>query len=229
MLKFLKRETMKKTLLFAFLLLFFCASSEAANWIYLKNGFIIKNVGYYEKTNGEIRFHYGDGIVGIPEEDVLRIESVEEPVVEVEEEIEIEERPVPRPEPQEPEPDVAVEAKKMLLEKLSKIQERLKEIETKEDRAKELDKEYNDVRLRIEVLFQKGRKQALAAGRGVAEWFLFLNPQERQWAKLNLLKKRKIRKEREELEEELTYLRKEKKRLLKDKRELEEELRKIKQ
>jgi hypothetical protein len=54
-------------------------SSEAAYTIYLKNGSEISGVNSYEKKSGEVIIHFGGGSIGIPEKDILKIESIEAP------------------------------------------------------------------------------------------------------------------------------------------------------
>ncbi len=64
-------------LLILFLLL--PVSSEAAYTIYLKNGSEISGVYSYEKKGGEVIIYFGGGSMGIPEKDIVKIESTEAP------------------------------------------------------------------------------------------------------------------------------------------------------
>jgi len=64
-------------LLILFLLL--PVSSEAAYTIYLKNGSEISGVYSYEKKGGEVIIYFGGGSIGIPEKDIVKIESTEAP------------------------------------------------------------------------------------------------------------------------------------------------------
>jgi hypothetical protein len=61
------------------LILLLPVSSEAAYTIYLKNGSEINGVNSYEKKGGEVIIHFGGGSMGIPEGDILKIESTEAP------------------------------------------------------------------------------------------------------------------------------------------------------
>lgn len=54
-------------------------SSDAAYTIYLKNGSEISGVNSYEKRSGEVVIYFGGGSMGIPEKDILKIESTEAP------------------------------------------------------------------------------------------------------------------------------------------------------
>jgi hypothetical protein len=54
------------------------SNADAAYKIYLKNGSVIKGVSYYEKSGGEIKFYFEGGAVGIPETDILKIETSKE-------------------------------------------------------------------------------------------------------------------------------------------------------
>jgi hypothetical protein len=61
------------------LILLLPVSSEAAYTIYLKNGSEITGVYSYEKKGGEVIIYFGGGNVGIPEKDIVKIESTEAP------------------------------------------------------------------------------------------------------------------------------------------------------
>jgi len=61
------------------LILFLPASSQAAYTVYLKNGSEISGVSSYDKRGGEVIIYFGGGSMGIPEKDILKIESSEAP------------------------------------------------------------------------------------------------------------------------------------------------------
>jgi hypothetical protein len=61
------------------LMLFLPVTSEAAYTIYLKNGSEISGINSYEKKGGEVIIYFGGGSIGIPEKDILKIESTEAP------------------------------------------------------------------------------------------------------------------------------------------------------
>jgi len=61
------------------LILLLPVSSEAAYTIYLKNGSEISGVYSYEKKGGEVIIYFGGGSIGIPEKDIVKIESTEAP------------------------------------------------------------------------------------------------------------------------------------------------------
>jgi len=56
------------------------SNADAAYKIYLKNGSVIKGVSHYEKSGGEIKFYFEGGAAGIPETDILKIETSKEPL-----------------------------------------------------------------------------------------------------------------------------------------------------
>lgn len=61
------------------LLLLMPVYSEAAYTIYLKNGSEISGVNSYEKKGGEVIIYFGGGSIGVPEKDIVKIESTEGP------------------------------------------------------------------------------------------------------------------------------------------------------
>lgn len=221
---------MKRTVLCIMFLLIFYLPSEAAYKIYLKNGSVIKGISAYTEEGGMIRFHYGGGVVSLPVGDVLKIEETKAPLPPAEEPVmavpEAPEPSAPAPEtPQAPARDAAREA--ALKENLARIEDRLREIEEKEAEAQRVEAEYDRVRLRIELLFQQGRRAAAEAGRSQAEWFQFLPVKERQWAQMNSIKKNQLESQLEALKQELEPLREEKERLEEEKSEVQDELRSI--
>jgi hypothetical protein len=217
---------MKKTLMLLSVLAVFIAltSAEAAYRVYLKNGFTISGVEAYVKSGGEIRFHYGGGVVAVPENEVLRIEEyralprVTTPEAEEAPPPEASEAPAPET-PQGLRDEVQAERLKSQLER---VEGRLGEIREKEEELASTEQEYDRIRLRIELLFQQGRKAALAAGQTQAQWHQFLPERERQWAQMNSIKKNELEARLEELRAELEPLQGEKESLLEQKRELEE-------
>jgi hypothetical protein len=202
-------------------------AADAAYRVYLKNGWVISGVASYVKSNGEMKLSYGGGVVSVPRKDVLRIEkyggteALPPPA-----EALPEGAPGEAVSPSAPtEPGPANEARRTELKKeLDRIEGRLGEIKKKEDELAEVRKEYDTVRLRIEVLFQQGRKAALQAGKSEAQWFQFLPTKERQWAQMNSIKKNELEAKLESLEKEMEPLRTEKESLLQDKERLQKDL-----
>lgn len=87
-----------------FLLIFILllpVSSEAAYTIYLKNGSEISGVYSYEKKGGEVIIYFGGGSIGIPEKDIVKIESTEAPEKDFSKE-ELTEREADKSAPSEP-------------------------------------------------------------------------------------------------------------------------------
>jgi hypothetical protein len=209
--------------LFLALLFFVFASPLEAYTVYLKNGSAIRSVATYEKVDGTLMLHISGGKVGVPVEDVQRIEGEggAPPLPDLGGVAPSAPPPPQVPARREEQEDAG---KRALRQRLSEIDKRLSEIRKREDAEAEIKEEHRKARLRIEVLWQKGRKAALDAGKTEAEWFLHLNEQERQWAQLNLLKKRKLDGELEALGREMETLRSEKEGLLKEKQSIEERL-----
>lgn len=54
-------------------------TSEATYKVLLKNGSVISGVSSYEKKNGDVNVFFGGGSIGIPENEILRIEETEAP------------------------------------------------------------------------------------------------------------------------------------------------------
>ena len=73
------------------------SNADAAYKIYLKNGSVIKGVSHYEKTGGEIKFYFEGGAVGIPETDILKIETGKEPLDEEKAKLSVTEKSVEPP------------------------------------------------------------------------------------------------------------------------------------
>ncbi|MBI4824744.1 MAG: hypothetical protein HY805_11050 [Nitrospirae bacterium] len=214
---------MKKVLfLVVILIMSFSGVSESTD-VYLKNGSIIKNVTAYEKVDGKVRLSISGGIVEISEEDVL---GIEEKALEPPREDKIFIKPAPEITPTVKE-DNTEEKRQALKDKLTAIEERLNEIKNKETEYEKLLKEYDSVRLRIEVLFQSGLKRAIADGKDASKWLNYLIPQERQWVQLNTLKKDKLEKDMMNSKREVDYLFEEKKTLLDEKKVIEDKLKEL--
>lgn len=211
----------KKYIPFIFMAVFFFAADFIfAADVYLKNGSVIKGVHSYRKVDGKVLLEVYGGMMEISEKDVLKILESSEPYIERETKSPPPQPPtkvLPPPKPKE-ETFEEREAKKRLRE----INQTLKEIKEVEDNSEKLEKEYDEVRLRIEVLFQKGFQAAQAAGKDMSQWQTFLNPQEREWVQINFLRKEQLEKEREEMKKELDPLLEEKKSIIREKKFLEE-------
>ncbi len=61
------------------LILLVPVSSEATYRVYLKNGSTISGVSSYEKKDGQIDIFFGGGSMGIPENEIIKIEETETP------------------------------------------------------------------------------------------------------------------------------------------------------
>jgi hypothetical protein len=195
-----------------FLLTVLPAAVNAAYRIVLKNGSEIV-VETYAKENGEVRFYYRGGIVGIKEKDVEKILQVEDEALPKTDNAE-------RDSMKAEAKDSAAEQEKTMVpyidpaekEKYQKeLQERLKEVEAKiaekEALLKKTEEEYRSVKHRLESLFQQGTARAAAKGQGAAQWLNFLTGSEREWAQQNTIKKRKLEEDKKILEEALVPLR----------------------
>ncbi len=66
-------------ILLSILLLLLPAYAGAAYKVFLKNGSVITGVGSYEKRDGEVTVYFGGGSIGLPENDILKIEESEAP------------------------------------------------------------------------------------------------------------------------------------------------------
>lgn len=218
---------MRRVICMAIVFSVYAFPAEAAYRVYLKNGAVIKGIGYYEKANGQIRLYYGGGMVGIPEADVKVIQEAGKPAPSIEAPGAAQPEPSGEtPEGAEPERGrLTPEGEALVKGKMAEIDARLKEIKTLEDRLGKLRAELNEVSLRVEQLFQKGRSSALARGRPESEWFMFLTPQESQWSQFNTIRKKELQDEIKSVEETLQPLLKEKEEILRYRSELEGELR----
>jgi hypothetical protein len=222
---------LRKAILIMAVLLLVVVPAYAQYNIHLKNGSVIRGVASYEEIDGELRFAYLGGTLGIPLDDVLKVERAKtgdvmiapEPGVPT-----IREAPRPVVPPTQVAPPVQPENETVpIKQRLSVIDGRLAQIEAKESEYNGVKKEYDHVRLRIEVLFQQGIAEAKRKGGDPAKWFQFLPAQERKWVQLNTLKKNKLKKDLSRLDMALAPLLEEKEALLEEKQQLEEELREI--
>lgn len=217
---------MKKAAFVIISILLLAAPALAQYDIHLKNGSVIKDVGSYEEVDGRIVFRYAGGMVAIPTGEVEEIvesrkggrvfapgEAGPPPA----------ERPREAPKPPQMPPDTT-EAQREIQNRIAEIDRRLREIALEEEEYQDMEEELYRVRLRIEVLFQKGIAEARNQGGDPAKWFEFLPPQERKWAQLNTMKKTKLEKDLKEKRAELAPLLEEKRKLQEEKQSLQEEL-----
>ncbi len=200
-------------------LLFSSSAIEAAT-VYLKNGSVIRDVTEYEKVDGKVRMKVYGGILELPQEDVEKVEEGETlPSERLEPGRRDGEKVAPKPytpvetylPPEEPKPDP----------RLLDIETRLKQIGKETEELAKLKKDYDQIRLRIEVLFEKGIKRARAAGKNDFQWLNFLDSTERFWVQTNTMKKKEMEKEVEAADARLGELMREKEALLKEKAEIE--------
>jgi hypothetical protein len=221
---------LKKAAFLIFIIMLLAAPALAQYDIHLKNGSVIKGVGSYQEVDGQIFFRYAGGMVAIPAGEVKSIEESREggrvlvpgeagPSPEAQ-------RPREAPKPPQMPPDTTG-AQREIENRIAEIDRRLQEIAKEEKGYRDMEDEYNSVRLRIEVLFQKGIAEARKEGGDPAKWFEFLPPQERKWAQLNTLKKNKLGKELPEKRQEIEPLLGEKRVLLEEKQRLQEELNRL--
>jgi len=172
-------------------------NADAAYRIYLKNGSVIKGVGHYEKSEGEIRFYFGGDMIGIPEEDILKIEESDEPVKEMKapEEsseaarpVELEREATPVKKPGQPQPS-----------ELDKINEKISQ---KEEELRQVEEDLQRTMIRIQALYGKSGKGTISSD-------------ERSMLQQNMVKKKKLEDDKKRLENELKALREEKENLAK--------------
>ncbi|MBI4691665.1 MAG: hypothetical protein HY754_15590 [Nitrospirae bacterium] len=167
--------------------------ADASYTIYLKNGSVIKGIGHYEKAEGEIRVYFGNGMVGIPEKNILKIESSEGPVRELKTNREMEVT-----KPAEPE---RVERLKPEVEERPVIRNMPddidKKISEKEAELKAIEGDLLRTKVRIQALYSKSLGDALSSG-------------ENMMLQQNMAKKRKLEDDKKRIEDELVALRKQK-------------------
>jgi len=238
----------KFLVLASLILLALYSVSEAAYRLHLRNGSVIEGISSYEREKGEIRFKLGAGEIGVPENDVIRIEEYKPEKGEVlKEEIPTkpeEKTPPPSPQMKEAPKEPSAGRVVTLQNRLNRVNREIEEIEGKEKELGDLNDELNRVRLRIENLYKKGREncarkeanppnepvdpaqRALTNIRCQQQYLQYLTPEERQTVQMNFMKKRKLEAETKEKEEdpEFEAALTEKRRLLEEKRALEDEL-----
>lgn len=213
---------MRKAILCIFLLLVPASPVLAQYDIHLKNGAIIKGIVSYKEVNGQLKFGYAGGTVGMPMELVEKIEEARRYGM-------VSRRAAPPPPaapmvapPMAEKPDTGP-----IRQDIAEVDRKLAEIGRTEAEYEELKEEYDRIRLRIEVLFQKGIAAARRSGGDPAKWFQFLQGEDRQWAQLNTLRKNTLKKQLEELDEKMKPILEKKEELLEEKQRLEDELRQM--
>lgn len=213
------------------LLVFFISDAQAAYKLYLKNGKTIQGISSYEKAEGEIRFSLGAGTIGIPEKDVLRIEEYEPEKDEIlKEQVPTQKAPSQTPARERGAVTPGGQRGVNLKNKLSDIDKRLEEISIGEKAYQDLKDQLNQVNLRIENLYKKGREAAMARGKSPLEaqqqYQQYLSPEERSMVQMNFLKKHQLEADIQKMEADPVFQADlaEKQRLLDDKKELEGEI-----
>ncbi|KAF0146089.1 MAG: hypothetical protein FD156_457 [Nitrospirae bacterium] len=193
---------------FIFLILHFAFASyaDAAYKIYLKNGSTIKGVTRYEKSEGEIKFYFEGGMVGIPEADILKIESSKELIKDIKpaeikpaEELKEERTKAPEPEtrrdvpgsdrPQETS-DIKTQPADDIKTQSAEADKKAQEIAGKEAELRKIEGELLTTRARIQNLYINASSDA-----------------ERSMLQQNMMRKRKLEAEKKKLEDELKALR----------------------
>lgn len=188
-------------LLSGFYFSFLTSPADAAYRIYLKNGSTIKGVDHYEKSEGEIKFYFDGGMIGIPEADILKIESGKEPVKDFNstEELKEERTKAPEPEtrrdvqgsdrPQEAS-DIKTQSADDIKTQSAEADKKAQEIAQKEAELKRVEGELLTTRARIQNLYINASSDA-----------------ERSMLQQNMMRKRKLEAEKKRLEDELKALR----------------------
>jgi hypothetical protein len=168
------------------------SNADAAYKIYLKNGSVIKGVSHYEKTGGEIKFYFEGGTVGIPETDILRIETGREPLNEEKTKPSVTEKSVEPPKVELPEekpaemPDVKKQA--------DDGDKKSDEITRKEAELKSIEEDLQRTNIRVQNLFMRSTQGTITTP-------------ERSMLQQNMVKKRKLEDDKKRVEEELKALR----------------------
>lgn len=184
-------------LLFAFYFSLLASAADAAYRIYLKNGSTIKGVSHYEKSEGEIKFYFEGGMIGIPEADILKIESGKGPVKDFKPAEELKEGKTKTPEPETrgdvPDSDRAKEASDIKTQP-AEADKKNQEISGKESELRRVEGELLTTRARIQNLFGKSSSGTIS-------------DEERSMLQQNMMRKRKLEAEKKRLEDELKKLR----------------------
>lgn len=211
--------------------------SDGAYRFYLKTGAVIEGVSSYEQAEGEIKFLFMGGVIGLKNEDVLRIEEYtpgEDEKIKPEKAIppEVEIKPPARGKDAfPPSPEGAGEVRiRYLKNRLDEIERELADIAFLEGKYKALKDEHDLVRLRIENLYKIGRENAVRAGRSPIQaqqqYLQFLTPAQRSQVQANFLRKRELEEKMKKFEEteSLQALASQKESYLSEKAAIEEEL-----
>jgi hypothetical protein len=74
---------LRRTILIVVVLLLIAVPAYAQYNIHLKNGSVIRGVPSYKEVDGELRFSYLGGTLGIPLDDVLKVEEARTGDVEI--------------------------------------------------------------------------------------------------------------------------------------------------
>ena len=185
----------KLTIIFflASCILYFASVSEAdaAYKIYLKNGSVISGVSSYNKSEGEIKFYFEGGMIGIPEKDILKIESGKEPV----KDMTAPEKPWASPPARAVKsetPEVREEVSKTKKEQPEKG-EKLAEIAKKEEELKKTEGDLIKTRVRVQNLSSKSNAGTISSD-------------ERTMLQINMHKKDKLEEDKKRLSEEIKSL-----------------------
>ena len=185
-------------------------TADAAYKIYLKNGSTIKGVNRYEKSEGEIKFYFEGGMVGIPEADILRIESSKEPVkdikpTEIKPTEELKEKKTKPPETEtrgdvsgsdraKETSDIKTQPADDIRTQPAEPDKKAQEIASKESELRRVEGELLTTRARIQNLYGKSVSGTISDA-------------ERSMLQQNMMRKRKLEAEKKKLEEELKALR----------------------
>lgn len=194
----LKVKSLKsKTVIFFYLtfcILYFASvtNADAAYKIYLKNGSVIKGVSHYEKSEGEIKFYFEGSMIGVPEHDVLKIESAEEPVKDVNPSGETPKKEEPSQAAPErvymPADDSAKETSQP-----EATEKKSDEAAQKEAELKRLEEDLQRTMVRVQVLYNKSVKGTITT-------------EERSMLQQNMAKKKNLEEDKKRLVEELKAL-----------------------
>lgn len=213
--------------------LLFVSEASAAYKLYLKNGKTIQGISSYEKEGGEIRFNLGAGTIGIPEKDVLKIEEYNPGRDEImKEQIPTQKAPSTAPaSPRQKRSENSPDQKGVSLKnKIANIDRQLDEISKREKDYRDLKDQLNQVNLRIEVLYKKGREAAMARGKSQVEaqqqYQQFLTSEDRSLVQMNFMKKHELERKIQDMEADPSFQADlaEKQKLLEERERLNSEL-----
>ncbi|MDA8175063.1 MAG: hypothetical protein M0018_10840 [Nitrospiraceae bacterium] len=216
-------------ILLALLFVFSAIPAFGAYRIYLKNGSVISGLPNIEKKDGQVKFLYHGGMIGVPDSEVLKIEQYTPGAGEKL----VPEHAVPSaPAPKTVKPHAGGKGQSA---RESQIQNQiaiddgaLQRLQVKLDKYKDLQDEYYQVRLRIENLFEKGRNAAMAAGKSplVANqvYMQYLSPDEQSMVQSNFIRKGQLEDIFNRKKDEIAADRRKKADLLREKAHLEDQL-----